>query len=208
MTAQTIVYFLNCSLNFPPTIHTLLNSTGLETRMFNDPIVFLNCLTGKEQGCLILDVRMPKMSGLQMLAELKRRQSGLALIFLTDCQDITIAIDALKKGAVEYITSPYSEHILLESIYSAIEFSKKLVDKSSALQQIQSRLLLLTKREYEILEYIMTGMINKMIATELHISSKTVEMHRANLMHKMEVMNVAELISLFTFYKLNLAEAI
>jgi len=147
---------------------------------------------------------MPKMSGLQVLTELKRRNSDLSVIFLTNCQDISVAVDALKQGAVEYITKPYSEQKLLESIYAAVAYSQQQFQKSSKLREINERIQSLTKREQQILECIASGMINKVISSELHISSKTVEMHRANVMRKMQARNIAELITVFTFYKLSM----
>lgn len=207
MTTQSTVYLLDCDASLSPTIGTLLDSTGLQTYVYRSPLDFLSNVDQHAHGCLILDVRMPKMSGLQVLTELKRRNSDLSVIFLTSCQDISVAVDALKQGAVEYITKPYSEEKLLESIYAAVAFSQQQFQKSSKLREINERIQSLTKREQQILECIASGMINKVISSELHISSKTVEMHRANVMRKMQARNIAELITVFTFYKLSMSSS-
>lgn len=206
MTNQTSVYLLGCDATMSTAVEALLDTTGLDVHISRTPLDFLNSIDENAHGCLILDVRLPKMGGLQVLSELKRRHSDLAVIFLTNCQDITVAIDALKRGAFEYITMPYSEQKLLDSIYDAVDRSQKRFQKSSLIREIQTRMQTLTKREEQILDCIAAGKINKVISTELNISSKTVEMHRANVMRKMQASNLAELITTYAFYKFSLAD--
>jgi len=200
------VYLLDCDSKMTSSVQCLLDSSGLQIYVYKAVRDFLNQLCADAHGCLITDIRMPMVSGLQVLNELKRRKSDLSVIFLTSCVDISVAIEALKNGAIEYITKPFSEQKLIDSVYSAIEISQNKYKKTSRLKQIKDCIQLLSKREYEVLECLASGMINKLISTRLHISKKTVEMHRANVMRKMQVQNIAELVSLYTFYQLSLAE--
>ena len=200
------VYVLDNDGSIAEALRGLLDSVGLPYTIFDDVAVFLNRVDADESGCLLLDVRLPKMSGLQVQSELKRRRSNLSVIFLTNCTDVAIAVEALKSGASEYITRPFSEQKLLDSIFSAVKASEQLTKKRSEVQIIEALMNNLTKREREILDCIATGMINKVISAELFISSKTVEMHRANIMKKMQAKNLAELIKMYTLYELSRSE--
>jgi len=171
-------------------ITLLVKSVGLPVKSFKDPYEFLEAFDVSFEGCLLLDVRMPDMSGLDLYEELKKRHCTLPIIFMSGYPDIPVAVRAIKAGAVDFIMKPFNNQILLDQIQRAISLGPTSITKV----QFHKRLELLTRREKEVVEFIVEGKTNKEIAYALNISNSTVELHRANLMAKMQVKNSAELI--------------
>ena len=155
---------------------------------------FLAACTPGMTGCVLLDVRMPGMSGLEVFEELGRRRCGLPVVFITGHGDVPMAVSALKKGAVDFIEKPFSEADMLRLIEQCLTLERGNRDKRLQEADTVRRLEHLTQREREVLGLIIVGKLNKQIADVLGISIKTVEVHRARVMEKMGVNSLAELV--------------
>ena len=175
----------------------LLKSVGLSTKSFKNPYEFLQAFDVSFKGCLLLDVRLPDMNGLDLYEELKKRHSTAPVIFMTGYPDIPLAVSAIKSGAVDFIVKPFNNQTLLEKIQKAIAIGRQNTQGNEQYFAIQTRFKSLTTREREILQLIVEGKLNKIIAHELGISIKTVELHRAHVMQKMQAHTVAELVKFY-----------
>lgn len=192
------VFIIDDDIDLCQSLCWLLESVGLTAKVFNNIPDFLAMLTAKDQqGCILLDIRMPKMSGLELQEHLNSRNCSLPIIFMTGHGDIAMAVRAMKAGAFDFITKPFNDQILLEKIQKAIDCSQKSAAASGRITQISKRLNTLTKREKEVLELMVEGNLNKEIAYELKIFIKTVELHRSHIMQKMHVATFAELIKFY-----------
>ncbi len=172
----------------------LLESHGYEVQAFASAESFLAAFDGELRGCLVLDVRMPGMSGLELHEALVARSSMLPVIFVTGHGDVPMAVSALKKGAVDFIEKPFGDKEMLRLVAQCLEMERTRraaqVQQAAARQRLES----LTDREREVMDLVVAGKLNKQIADGLGISVKTVEVHRARVMEKMEVGSVAELV--------------
>lgn len=172
----------------------MLESSGYTVRAFDSAESFLDAYVADMTGCIVLDVRMPGMSGLEMFDELGRRRCTLPVIFITGHGDVPMAVSALKKGAVDFIEKPFGDRDMLALIEESLA-GERLGRERRLLEAMTSRRLAgLTQREREVLDLIISGKLNKQIADVLGISIKTVEVHRARVMEKMEVSSLAELV--------------
>jgi FixJ family two-component response regulator len=147
-------------------------------------------------GCQLLDVRMPGMSGLELQKELERRGSSLPIVFMTGHGDVPMAVDAMRGGAVNFLQKPFRDDDLLESIHKAMTCYRQQSDQAGRRDRQRERISTLTPRELEVARRIAKGQANKVIAADLDISLRTVEQHRANLMDKLNVRTVADLVRL------------
>lgn len=176
----------------------LLQSVGLLVETYNSAQKYLLAHDPSRYGCLLVDVRMPHLSGLQLQEKLNELKNPLPLIIMTGHGDIPIAVRAMKAGAIDFITKPFNDQILLEIIQKTIELDKKRSDISNIDKntKIKERLATLTPREYEVLQMIISGKLNKQIAAELAIAISTVEIHRAHVMKKMQTKTFAALMKM------------
>jgi FixJ family two-component response regulator len=174
----------------------LIESTGLQVETFADAQTFLARIRPELPGCLVLDVRMPGMSGLDLQAELTRRGIGLPTIVVTGHAEVPMAVRAVKAGAIDFIEKPFSDQLLLDRVRQGIEMDRQERDGRARRAEILRRMSLLTQREREVLDLVVVGKANKEIAAALHLSPKTVEVHRAHVMEKMQASSVAELVRL------------
>jgi FixJ family two-component response regulator len=172
----------------------LVRSAGWPGEVFASAQEFLTRATFSSKGCVILDVSMPGMTGLELRDLLATRKISLPIIFLTGHGDVPAGVDAMKKGAVDYLQKPVNDEALLQAIQQAVERHAAAHTHRQELDQIQARLAHLTPREREVLAYVIGGCLNKQIAAELAIAEKTVKIHRGVVMHKMAVTSVAELV--------------
>jgi len=174
----------------------LLRSMGYAVETFSSAEEFL----GREHfdgiGCIILDVQMPGLSGMDLQAELGKAEYSTPIVFLTGRGDIPMSVEAMKKGAVHFLTKPLDDNDLLWAVNEAVEKDRKAKAVQAEVQDIRGRIGLLTPREYEILRYVVSGMLNKQIAYILNIAEKTVKIHRGRVMEKMGADSVAELVRL------------
>ncbi|WP_158770014.1 response regulator transcription factor [Paraglaciecola sp. L1A13] len=178
----------------------LLDSVGIENAIYSNAQTFLN--THQEEtirtlaGCIVLDVRMPGMSGMECQQQLEKLKCSLPVIFVTGHGDVPMAVEAMKKGAIEFIQKPFREQELLDCIQHALEMNKAEHERASRLLDIDKRRETLTKRENEVMQRVIAGQANKVIACELNLSQRTIEIHRSNVMDKMQVNSLAELVTL------------
>lgn len=172
----------------------LLRSDGLNPRGFSSAAAFLETLTPAARGCIISDVRMPDMDGVQLLRTLKGVQCLLPVIVITGHADVTVAVQAMKAGAAEFVQKPFESELILRMVRACLEENDDAVDASARRMRVQSRIESLTARERQVLDLIMEGASNKVIASGLSISPRTVEIYRANVMSKMRADSLSELI--------------
>ena len=174
----------------------LLESRGLKVELYHSAEVFLHALNCGFCGCLVLDVRMPGMNGLDLYEQLRARASTLPVIFITGHGDVPMAVTALKKGAADFIEKPFNNQDMLGLIESCMKQDRAAAAKRAENASVAQRLDSLTQREREVLGLIVGGKLNKQIANDLGISIKTVEVHRSRVMEKMGASSVAELVQL------------
>jgi len=170
----------------------LLEVNGVNAQFYESGDAFLAALPVAE-GCLLTDVRMPGLTGLELVRELKGRGIDLPVIVMTGHGDIPLAVEAMKVGVVDFIEKPFSDHVLIAAIQAAFERLRDVVEPDAARVAAESRLAQLSPRERDVLAGVVEGKLNKVIAHELEISPRTVEIYRANLMSKSGARNVAEL---------------
>ena len=170
----------------------LLGSAGLAVRLYDSATAFLTGLAGVKGGCLITDMRMPDMTGLELLRALKAKGCGLPAIVITGHGDVPLAVEAMKAGAVDFIEKPFDEEAILRAVQAALECGRE--GEGGDAPAIAARLASLSERERQVLEGLIAGHPNKTIAYDLGISPRTVEVYRANLMTKMGARSLSELI--------------
>ncbi|MCG7873532.1 MAG: response regulator transcription factor [Candidatus Thiodiazotropha lotti] len=184
----------------------LIESVSMQVETFESANAFIQSYYPGRSGCLLLDVRMPGMSGLELQEYLKVNQIAIPVIIITGHGDVPMAVRAMKAGAVDFIEKPFNDELLLESIRHAMAVDAKQRDMQSQRAEIATRLARLTPREHEVMLMVTNGKANKEIATSLGVSSKTVEAHRARVMEKMEADSLAELVRMAISANLTLVE--
>lgn len=172
----------------------LLSASGYAAKTYESASSFLASEAPESVGCLIVDVQMPEMDGIALQKELVARHSPLQVIVMTGHADIPIAVGAMKAGAVDFLEKPFDEPVLLDSVRRAIDRASTAGDQVKEARSAAARLALLTDREHQVLDLIVAGKANKVIAHELSISPRTVEIHRARVMEKMDAGNLADLV--------------
>jgi FixJ family two-component response regulator len=172
----------------------LLRSMGLPVETFDSARAFLDAGRDQRQGCLVLDIRMPGMSGLELQQELITRHSLLPIVFITGHGDVPMAVEAMQAGAVDFIQKPFRDQDLLDRINQALEKDAQGRRMLAERALIHRRLQTLTPREREVLTMIVAGKANKVIAGDLNLSQRTVEIHRARVMEKMGAHSLAHLV--------------
>jgi len=175
-------------------LQALLEAEGYAAETFASAKIFLASDAPSRRGCLIADIRMPDMDGLALQEELVRRKVALPVIVITGHGDVPLAVRAMKAGAVDFLEKPYDEAVLLAAIRRALAAAEEASARSASFQETEARLASLTEREREVLDLLAAGKPNKVIAYELDISPRTVEIHRARVMEKMQAKSLAELV--------------
>jgi two-component system, LuxR family, response regulator FixJ len=173
----------------------LLESAGRVVETYSSAEDFLATYDPEQVGCLVVDLRLPGMSGLALLQELVSRQSSLPMILLTGYGEASTAVQALKLGAFDFIEKPFDTS-LLDRVHRAVEYHELVFHLHQQREHERKRLKGLTSREREVMELVVDGLANKVIALELGVSEKTVEVHRSRVMHKLQVNSVADLVRL------------
>lgn len=195
MNAPT-VYIVDDESAVADSVSLLLRSVGLRTRVFPDARSFLDAYQSALEGCLVLDVRMPRMSGLELQEELNRRRCTLPVIFMTGHGDVPMAVEAMRAGALDFLQKPFNDDDLIRRVQKALEHD---LQERAALRQhdeIRRRWGELTPREREVAQRIVDGQANKVVALEMDISERTVELHRAHIMQKMQARGIAQLVQM------------
>lgn len=174
----------------------LLRSIELNVAAFASPREFLDQFEPGLHGCLVLDVDMPNVSGLELQQELAARDIELPIVFLTGYGNIPMSVQAMKQGAVDFLTKPVHDHDLIEAVHAAIEKDRVNRENRAEQKEIMTRLEALTPREREVLGHVVAGRLNKQIAADLGTVEKTIKVHRAHLMTKLKVRSLADLVRL------------
>ncbi|TMH83747.1 MAG: response regulator transcription factor [Betaproteobacteria bacterium] len=190
------VYLVDDDVSVLRGLGRLLAAAGMKVAAFDSPREFLGRLDPAAPGCLILDVAMPGLNGLELQQALAARGSALPVVFLTGRGDIPMSVQAMKRGAADFLTKPVDDEMLLATIRNALEKNRASRGAREELAQVEKRLAKLTAREREVLERVVTGRLNKQIAAELGTVEKTIKVHRAHVMQKMGVRTLADLVRL------------
>lgn len=193
---QPTVFVVDDDEAMRDSIQWLLESMNLETRMFASASDFVASCNPGEEGCLLLDIRMPGMSGMELLDALKYSGISLPVIIITGHGDVPMAVRALKHGAFDFIQKPFNAQQLLDLVNAALELDRKNRQRSIEIERRRAYFSALTDRETEVMELLVAGNSSKVIAQKLKISPKTVDIHRANIMRKLNVGSVVEIAQL------------
>jgi FixJ family two-component response regulator len=193
---QPIIFIVDDDASVRTSLSRLLTAMGFRTETFGSAEDFLTRKRHEGVGCLVLDVRMPGLTGVDLQNELASADYSIPIVFITGHGDIPMGVNAIKKGAIDFIPKPFDDEQLLNAVTSAIE--KHRVDRKVRAERENAlrRIALLSPREYEIFRSIITGKLNKQIGYALNIAEKTVKVHRGRVMEKLEVNSVAELVCL------------
>lgn len=191
---SSVVYIVDDDQAIRHAMGLLLKSVNKKHRVFGSADEFLEFYSGDDDGCLVLDIRMPGLGGLELQQRLLEMNCSLPIIFITGHGDIPMAVDAMQKGAFDFIQKPFRDQELLDRISDALNQARKLQSERKSKQLVQTRIDTLTRREHEVLDLVVTGRPNKIIAHELGVSQRTIEIHRARVMEKMQAKSLAQLV--------------
>ena len=191
---QGTVFIVDDDAAVRTAMHLLLRSVGLFVETFASADDFLAQYDRNRPGCLVLDIRMPGLSGLELQERLLALGSSIPIIFITGHADVPMVVEAMQKGAFDFIEKPVRDQDLLGRISEALSVDRRNRSRQETLSEIDERLSRLTKREREVMELVVAGKANKVIAWELGTSQRTVEIHRARVMDKMQARSLAELV--------------
>lgn len=172
----------------------LINSLGMKAKAFTSAQEFLQYKRPDTPACLVLDVRLPGLSGLDLQRQLGRSNQPIPIIFITGHGDVPMSVRAMKEGAVEFLTKPFRDQDLLDAIHQALKSDRAAREQRAKAAEVRRRYDTLTAREREVMQLVIVGMLNKQIAGELGTSEVTVKMHRGQVMHKMQAQSVVELL--------------
>jgi FixJ family two-component response regulator len=192
--ADSIVYVVDDDSSSRQSLEFLLKASGLKVQAFASAKQFLEFPRLEVPACLVLDVRMPGLTGLDLQRELTRIGASVPIIFMTGHGDIPMSVEAMKAGAVEFLTKPFREDDMLRAVTQAIEHDRVALGERLELAELSRRHARLTPREREVMAYVVTGLLNKQVAGELGTSEKTIKVHRAQVMQKMQAPSLADLV--------------
>ena len=192
--AESIVFIIDDDALYRASTERLLRSVGFTVQSFQSARDFVGCRRPNVPSCLILDVRLPGLSGLDLQRELAEAGVHLPIIFVTGHGDIPMSVQAMKAGAVEFLTKPFREQALLDAITQAIGRDQVARQQHARNADLRRRYESLKPREREVFKCVVSGMLNKQIADQLGATERTVKFHRANIMRKMQVKSLAELV--------------
>ena len=193
---EPIVFIVDDDDSVRKSLARLITSVGLKVETFSSANAFLKRDSYDGIACLVLDIRMPGLSGLDLQTELAKAERSLSIVFISGHGSITMSVQAIKAGAVDFLEKPFEEQDLLDAVHLAIQKDRAAKEKLAELREIQERVESLTPREREVFALVVTGMLNKQIAFEMGISEKTIKVHRARVMQKMQAESLADLVRL------------
>ena len=196
MTTKGHVYVIDDDEAMRDSLNFLLDSAGFGVTLFDDAQAFLDALPGLTFGCVLSDVRMPGIDGIELLKRMKAQQSPFPILIMTGHGDVPLAVEAMKLGAVDFLEKPFEDDRLTVMIESAIRQAEPTARSEAVAQDIAARVASLSPRERQVMEGLIAGLSNKLIAREYDISPRTIEVYRANVMTKMQANSLSELVRL------------
>jgi FixJ family two-component response regulator len=199
--SQQTVFIVDDDDDVRDALSLLMKSIGLPSKGYASAWSFLQDFDGDRPGCLVLDIRMPDMTGLELQRELLRCKAHIPIIFITGHADVAMAVETMKGGAIDFIQKPFSDQDLIDCIQHALIKDAENRASLNKASDIQTRLESLTVRERQVLDLVLAGKANKVIAAELGITARTVEVHRARVMEKMKAGSLAHLVAMITSVK-------
>ena len=194
MSDSKVVHVIDDDVDVRQSLAFLLSAAGLAVRTHDSAVAFLKALPTLQDGCIVTDIRMPEMDGLELQKRLKEMKIDMPVIVITGHGDVHLAVSAMKSGAVDFIEKPFDDEALLSAIQAALTQHSDDRRRQSLIADVRKRLKALSEREKEVLNGLVAGKPNKIIAYELGISARTVEVYRANVMTKMQADSLSELV--------------
>jgi two-component system response regulator FixJ len=192
--AEPLVYVIDDDEAVRDSLGILLESVGLAHEVYASALDFLDAYDPDRHACIVTDIRMPGMSGLELQQRLLENRAEVPLIFITGHGDVPMAVTAMKRGAADFIQKPFRDQELIDRIHQALEQDKARRTARLEEREIRERIKTLTPREAEVMERVVSGQANKVIAMDLGVSQRTVELHRARVMRKLKMRSLAELV--------------
>ena len=196
MTTKGHVYVIDDDEAMRDSLNFLLDSSGFGVTLFDDAQAFLDVLPGLAFGCVVSDVRTPGIDGIELLKRMKAQQSPFPILIMTGHGDVPLAVEAMKLGAVDFLEKPFEDDRLTTMIETAIRQAEPAAKNEAISQDIAARVASLSPRERQVMEGLIAGLSNKLIAREYDISPRTIEVYRANVMTKMQANSLSELVRL------------
>jgi two-component system response regulator FixJ len=193
MNDKTVVHIIDDDAAMRDSLAFLLDVNGFKPLVYDSADAFMGEIAGDTSGCVVSDIRMPGMNGIELVRKLKSRGSACPVILITGHGDVALAVEAMKSGATDFIEKPFDDAVLLGAIRSALDARPLTQGDSTAKKEAEARLAELSPRERDVLQGLVAGKINKVIAHDLSISPRTVEVYRANLMAKTGARSMSEL---------------
>lgn len=194
MPANRVVHVIDDDAAVRQSLAFLLSTAGLAVRVHASAVAFMKVLPEIEGGCVVTDIRMPEMDGLELQRRLQELKAGLPVVVMTGHGDVSLAVEAMKAGAVDFIEKPFDDEVLLSAVRSALSRHVENSEREARMAMVRDRMKALSDREREVLERLVAGKPNKVIAHELGLSARTVEVYRANVMTKMQADSLSELV--------------
>jgi len=191
---QPVVFVIDDDASVRTALSSLIRSVGLRVEVFSSASEFLTARPAEVQSCLILDVRLPGLSGLDFQRELATANNVIPIIFITGHGDIPMSVKAMKAGAVEFLTKPFRDQDLLDAIQVALERARSRHESEQAVSELRAKFESLTPREREVMAWVTSGLLNKQVAAEIGVTEITVKVHRGNVTRKMGAKSLADLV--------------
>ncbi len=203
---KAIVYVVDDDASFRKSLARLLKAHGYESQAYDSASGFLESGLAHRAGCIVLDIRMPGLSGLDLQEKLTESECTMPVIFLTGHGDIPMSVRAMKKGATDFLTKPVDEDVLLKAVRNALAENEMRNMAAGEMDAVRVRIRTLTEREHEVMRHVISGELNKQIGDRLGVVEKTIKVHRARVMEKMGVSSVAEMVRLCSLAGIEPAE--
>lgn len=194
MASSQVIHVIDDDADVRQSLAFLLSTAGLAVRVYESAVAFLKALPQAQDGCIVTDVRMPEMDGLELQRKLNAVKNTMPVIVITGHGDVALAVEAMKAGAVDFIEKPFDDERLIGTIKSALARHEEDLERGSKAAEIRGRIALLSERERQVLDGLVAGKANKIIAYDLGISARTVEIYRANVMTKMQADSLSSLV--------------
>jgi len=195
-TASPIIFIVDDDISVRESLELLLQNEGWQPKTFASAQEFLDCPRAVVPSCLVLDVSLPGLDGLELQKRLAVERTDMPIIFITGYGDVPKTVQAMKRGAVEFLTKPFNDEVLLAAIKQALERSRLALAHETEMQELRDRYASLTPRERQVMALVVSGLLNKQVGGELGISEITVKAHRGQVMQKMKANSVADLVKM------------